>query len=114
MSDSFNFKVGPPDDAENAAIMRLGLSARKDAARAFKRITNIVVEHAPDCTAKEGLGYQAQGMISLAAYSLALTQFMLTEIGLKWNEGEEPTITVLAKQVEGLAEKFLERMNERP
>ena len=112
MKNDFDFRVGPPDDAENAAVMRIGLVTRKDALRTFKNIHAIVQEHAPDCNAKEGVGYQWQGMISLAAFSLALTQCMLTDIGWEWKNGEKAELDTLLDQVKDISQKFIDSIKE--
>ena len=112
MSDSLNFRVGPADDAESPCIMKIGIQARKDALRTFKKITEIVQKYEPECTAKNGIGHQWQGMMSLAAYSLAMTHAMLTSTGWEWKEGEASTLEDLSAQAHQLAALFLKENND--
>lgn len=107
------FNVGPPDDAENVAVMRLGINTRKKAMENFKSINSIVKKHDPECSAKEAIGYQWQGMISLAAYSVAITQLMLLDTGWKWDKDQPPTIGLLSDQVEDLAQKFFDSVHRK-
>lgn len=107
MTDTYNFEVGPADDAENLTVMTIGLEAKKSSLRSFKKMMDIVQKTAPECSPKQGVGYQWQGMIALAGYSLALTQAMLTQVGWEWKQGQAATLQDLADQTNALAQKFL-------
>ena len=50
-------------------------------------------------------------MMSLAAYSLAMTHAMLTSTGWEWKEGEASTLEDLSAQAHQLAALFLKENN---
>ena len=81
MTDSFEFKVGPPDDAENFTVMSVGLQAKKNAISGYKKVQQAIIKSTPECSSKEGIGYTWQGMLSQAAYTLAITHQMLITTG---------------------------------
>ena len=112
MSASYGFNIGPPDDAENEAVMRIGLSARKAALKAFKAIPLIVSVHAPECNAQQVVSYQWHGMLQLAAYSLALNQYTLNRVGMEWTESKLTGMDILLDQVGELSKQFLDNMEE--
>ena len=111
MTDSFEFKVGPPDDAENFIVMNVGLQARKNALHGLKKVQAAILKADADLSAKEGVSYAWQGMISQAAYTIVLTNVMLTSAGLK-HKGEEFDVDLLVGQVRQIALAFVDNMNQ--
>ena len=117
MTDSYRFnsddiKLGPADDCTDGTNMRINIAAKKAAFGGFKKMLRIIEEHSPECSAKEGIDYQWQGSIAQAAYSLALTQAMLTEVGFEWKKGEEPKLEVLSHLIQEIARKHIDHMNK--
>ena len=109
MTDSFEFKVGPPDDAENLTVMKIGIQARKTALKGFRSMQQIITETKPECTPAEGVGYTWQGMLSQAAYTVALTHLMLVKAGMK-TQGMDPDVETLINQVQGVTQAFIDSM----
>ena len=125
MSDSFEWRVGEPDDADDAALMRIGIAARRTALKSFKEIQPIVREHKVASDATELVAYQLQGMVQQAAYCAVLCQALLDDMGLEWKqEGEDtaihkgpgankksPTLTRVLYEVGVIANLFSKRIN---
>ena len=109
MTDSFEFKVGPPDDAANLTVMKIGIQARKNALKGFRSMQQIITDTKPECTPTEGVGYTWQGMLSQAAYTVALTHLMLEKSGMKL-KGMDPDVETLIGQVQGVTEAFIDSM----
>jgi len=107
--DSFDFKVGPPDDAENFTVMSIGLQARKNALNGLNKVQAAILKSEPECSAKEGIAYAWQGMLSQAAYTIVLTQIMLKEAGLKYN-GDDFKLEDLISQVTDITHRFYNSM----
>ena len=107
--DSFEFKVGPPDDAENFTVMSIGLQARKNALRGLNKVQEAILKAEPKIGAKEGIAYAWQGMLSQAAYTIVLTQLMLDKAGLKY-KGDDFKLEDLMSQVEAVTKSFLSTM----
>jgi len=109
LNDSFEFKVGPPDDAENLTVMKIGLQARRNALAGFKKVQSTILETNPECSAQEGVGYTWQGMLSQAAYTIVLTHMMLVKAGWKF-EGKEPDLEKLFSQVQRVTTEFAKNL----
>ena len=116
MTDDFNydFAVGPADDAEDVVVMRIGLDSRKRALQAFKGISDIITKYGAECSTKESISQQWHGMISLAAYSLAITQSMLVQVGWHTTEGlkAEDSLDFLSSSTKQIAQKFIDSMKQ--
>ena len=109
--DPFEFKVGPPDDAENFTVMSIGLTARKNALRGLNKVQEAILKAEPEIGAKEGIAYAWQGMLSQAAYTIVLTQLMLDKAGLKY-QGEDFKLEDLFSQVEAVTKSFMNTMEK--
>lgn len=107
--DSFDFKIGPPDDAENFTVMSIGLQARKNALNGLNKVQKAIIKAEPKCSAKEGIAYAWQGMLSQAAYTIVLTKLMLEESGLQY-QGENFTLQNLLDQVTEISKRFVSSM----
>ena len=120
MSESFEWRVGEPDDCDNATIMRLGIAARKSALNNFRAIPAIDKEQLPQPTEKQLIEYQLQGMVQLAAYSAVLCEAMLDDLGMSWakqpEEGDnkdQPTLERVLHEVGIISNLFSKRLTTR-
>ena len=109
MTDSYDFQVGPADDAENFTVMSVGLQAKKNAMSGFKKLQDTIIKSNPDLSAKDGIGYTWQGMLSQAAYTMVMTHQMLNNSGFKY-KGEEYSIEKLFDHLQLVTTKFIDSL----
>ena len=108
-----SFKVGAPDDAEDPVIMRTGILADNLVKKCARKTTQIARKHGPEnMTAARGVQYQWHALVSLAAYAIAMLNWLLTSSKWRWGDGEAHTIEVLFRQVEDLARKFYDGISK--
>lgn len=118
LSDSSQWRVGEPDDAENAAVMRIGIAARKSALKSFKEIPPIVKDYNPETDAVQLVAYQLQGMVQQAAYCAVLAQTLVDDLGMEWpidhpKAKEMPTLERVLFEVGIIANLFDKRINNK-
>ena len=113
MNEPFEFEVGPPDDAADEALMRIGIASRKAALKSYQKLNSIVQDFGSEFGERKKTAYCWQGMISLAAYSVLLTRLMLKDRDINWQEEGVPTLPYLTNQVEDIATKFLARIEDQ-
>ena len=116
MSDNFGFKVGPPDDASSPTMMKVGLTAKKNAVKHYKAIAPIVLDLDPQARPSKVLDFQWQGMISLAAYAITLTDHLFSRMDWTWTikgESVPHNMDVLFSQVRELCDLFKEDIDSR-
>ena len=107
MTDSFDFQVGPADDAENFTVMSIGLQAKKNAISGFKKLQDAIIKSDPNCSTKQGIGYTWQGMMQQAAYTLAMTHQMLVTSGFRF-KGQDYTTEQLYDHLQKVTDKFID------
>ena len=116
MNDKFGFKVGPPDDASSAAMMKVGLTAKKNAVNHYKAIAPIVLDLEPSAKPSRVLDFQWQGMIALAAYAITLTNYLFSKMNWTWTiDGKTVPHSkeVLFAQVRELCDLFEQDMDDK-
>ena len=107
MTDSYDFKGGPPDDAENFTVMSVGLQAKKNAISGFKKLQDAIIKSDPECSAKAGIGYTWQGMMQQAAYTMVMTHQMLATTGFTY-KGQEHSLEQLFDQLQQVTNSFID------
>lgn len=97
-------------------MMKVGLTAKKNAVKHYKAIAPIVLDCNPLAKPTAVLDYQWQGMIALAAYAITLTDHLFSKMGWVWTIEEEKvphSIDVLFDQVRELCELFKKEIQDK-
>lgn len=97
-------------------MMKVGLAAKKNAVKHYRAIAPIVLDLEPSARPSKVLDFQWQGMISLAAYAITLTDHLFSKMNWTWTiEGETVPhdMNVVFDQVRELCELFKQDMNDK-